>query len=258
MKHLKRATALLCAALILAFATPLPLPRVYAASITCTPDANPETNSVDGRIINSDSSWATARSASAGTSANDSATIMNVTAQESGGTYFLYRSIIVCNTGPSIPDTMSVLATTLTLTSDTTRDGGEASSYIGIVGPASPASDTAIVAADFGSVGTTLISNTVMLSAWATGTSKDFTFTAAGNAIVSVTGKTKIGIKTGHDIANVAPGTGVESGIDIRTADHATPSSRPVLTITYGTPATPKYFFWIMYRAKPEPFFDFA
>lgn len=229
-----------------------------AATTTCMPDPNVEVSTVDGRIINSDAVWSTARSAAAGTSANDSANIINVNAQEAGN-YFIYRSIVLFDCS-AIPDTDVISAATITLTSDTTRDGGEANSFVVIVGASNPASNTAVVADDFDQVGTTTMSDSADLTSWTSGTQFVFTLNASGIANVSKTGISKFGIKTGHDVNDVAPGAGVESGIDIRSADYAGTSSDPLLTVTHApaSPFLPILTEDITFIAKPEPFFEFA
>lgn len=254
MRIFRKLSAHVLVASLLAMALPYHVQVVHATTVTCTPDANPETTSVDGRMIATDPTWSTVRGASAGYNANDSANVFNVGAQEAGQ-YYIYRSILTCVF--SIPGGESVVSASLDLTADGVRSAGGAYDYIVLVS-ATPASDTAISTDDFDQLGSTAFTNTQALGGWSAGTTKTLTFNATGIASI-VNGSNKFGLRSGYDFENVAPGAGVESTMDIRSADHVTSSSRPTFTVNTAAAATPSQdYMFFMYRARPEAFFDFA
>jgi len=205
------------------------------------PDPNVETNTFDGRVGNSNASWTTCRDATTGAYVTgDTATIITALSQLEGGVYYIIRSIHLYNTGPTIPSGDVISSATITLTCDNIFDGaGGAQGYAVVTGAATPASNTAIANADFNDAGGTAHSDNIDLTGWTAGTTKVFTLNADGIAnIAKGSGVSKFGFRDGYDFENVAVGSGLQSSVDVRSADYAGTSSDPLLTVEHAAAAS--------------------
>jgi hypothetical protein len=227
------------------------LPVYTDTTVTFSPDADPETSTFDGRVASygAFTTWAGAHDATSGTVSitGDTNTIVTTTAQEASGKYYIIRSILLFNTGPTVPAGATITSATLSLVPDTIFDGDPsgAQSYAAVVGSSNPASNTAISVNDYPNCGSTTMSNQIDLGSLTVGTAKVFTLNASGiAAIAKGSGLTKLGLKDGHDIENVSIGVGVQSGSDFRSADYTGTANDPVLSVTYtltsSTPAKPR------------------
>jgi hypothetical protein len=216
---------------------------VYADDTdTFLPDPNPETNTFDGRVGNSGAVWATVRGATTGSYlTGDTANIISTTSQESVGLYYIVRSIMLFNTGPTIAANRNITSAKITLTADLVFDGGGTQGYAVVTGPSNPASNTGIANGDFDVTGDNAHSDNQDLTGWTAGGTRDFTLNAAGIAnIAKGSGVSKFGLRDGYDFESVTPGAGFQSGVDVRSADYAGTGSDPVLSVTHVPAESPR------------------
>lgn len=206
--------------------------RAMAATGTFYPDPNTETSSVDGYLRKDDStSWSTTRSASAGTSGSDSATSITVAGEHGGSSKkIISRGFLLFDTS-AIPNTASILSADLGLymTSSYTA-GGELRMYV--VG-STPASNTALGNGDYDQVGGTSFG--VSDGAYTLNTYETIPLNASGQAAVSVTGVTKLGVRSYHDFANVNPSNSDEMNVAFSSADQTGTSQDPKLVVAYNS-----------------------
>jgi len=105
---------------------------------------------------------------------------------------------------------------------------------IALVG-SNPASDNALVAADYASLGVSLYAPALPLSSWATSSYNDFTLNATGLAAISKTGITKFGLTLDADRSNTEPTwvSGAQARVGGYYVDQAGTANDPKLVITY-------------------------
>lgn len=215
--------------------------EVYASQ-TFYPDVDPETSSVDGRVVMFSAepgiTWPEIRDG-AGNYAYDS------TANEGAPAYIssrnttdrwgnLIRSIFLFDTS-SLPDDAEILDAGLSLYGYAKQD------QLGITPDANiyssnPASNTALVPADYTSLGTTPFSTAIPYASWNTGGYNDFTLNSEGLAAISKTGVSKYGARNpSHDVANLEPGwqAGKSSFLQCYFSEQGT-GYKPKLLINYS------------------------
>ena len=211
----------------------------FALTLTVYPDPSVETTTVDGFIgLGTQASWATCHDAAAGDDTSDSSTDLILVADAGGSTYRIYRSAALFDTS-SLTSSASISATVLSLWFRQVNNGQTTSA--GIV-QANPASNTALVTADYDVIVGTVDSDTVTASiAYASlnvdTAYNDFTFDATGRGWVSKTGVSKFGIRCATDYAETsshasAP-SAAQSDTRIRSADTAATTNDPKLVVTY-------------------------
>ena len=84
------------------------------------------------------------------------------------------------------------------------------------------------------SFGTTELTDTRKThSAWSDGAYNVITLNAAGRALISKTGTTRLAMREASDVDNSAPGDTTERGLYFYTQDYATSGKRPVLEVDY-------------------------
>lgn len=217
------------------------------ATLTVYPDAHVETSTVDGRVTRNgvDQAFGTIR-AGAGVEADDSTGEMNVAKIVASSTSNQYadvtRSIFLFDTS-SLPDDAVISAATFsfwkTAANDTLTAGASANSTLELVA-ATPASNTALVAADFAQVGSTSFGSSAVHNSLNNGAYNDITLNATGIAAISKTGITKFAIRYKWDLDNTTTGITWGSGGEIRTvisyAETADTTQDPKLVITYDLP----------------------
>lgn len=202
-------------------------PLVVSATLTVYPDADPESATVDGWCMQSDSgaSWSTLVGGS-GSSAADSET-----------TGFAFRGLKGATTdtwtqlgrGIFLFDTSAILST-YTITDVSLYVYGSPDVYDGNsstwhVVTSAPASNTALAAGDYDSLGNSSL-----------GSSTDTTATLATSSVIKE-GITKLGTRWGHDISNNATWGEPyynENDKQCRFAEYG--SYKPKLTVTYTVP----------------------
>jgi RHS repeat-associated protein len=216
------------------FISDLFFPKAYAAESTFYPDANPESNSVDGFVINfpgGGASYATVHDASAGTEAHDDPVGYShiEVANMSASGYRVYRGFILFHTA-AIPDNHSVTSSTLYLYV-TAVDGNANSDSLSIV-TSTPASNTGLVVGDFDQLGTTKLATDIAFSSLTTSAYNAFPLNASGLAAISTSSVTKLGLRTAQDISATTP-TGVNS-VSIQSADDGGTTTGPKLVVVHA------------------------
>ena len=208
-------------------------------SLTRYPDGNPESTTVDGRVWrNSYQSWTLLRNG-AGTGASDSEANGILVGMESSNVlnewYGLYRSIFLFDTS-AIGAGATVSAAVLSLRGTAKTDPLLATPNIDIYA-ATPASNTALVAADYSQIGT--VSQTgspITYAGFSIVGYNDFTFDATGRGNIAVAGVSKFGARNAnYDVANVAPtwGNTQLTYLSGYLADQAGTANDPKLVVTY-------------------------
>lgn len=180
------------------------------AETTFRPDPDPETSSVDGwvREFNNDSdTWADQRDGP-GNGFNDSEDTPAWVAINPDNTSPNFREI---RRGILLFDTASLGGDTIDAATFSIRGtgsnnpSGEVTMDINVYSSA-PASNTALVAGDFDSLGTTAFSTTITFAGWSTSGFNDFVFNASGRAAVDGSGVSKFGVRNAtHDAADSEP-----------------------------------------------------
>lgn len=200
----------------------------------------------DGWVDNNNATYATARSAGTGTSANSGNTSIDASIVSRsilfGGLYYSNRGFFPFDT--------SVLGSGATVTGATMGQYIEVSAVYNTnsdslsVVQTSQASTSSLATTDFGSVtftdggSKTLASFSVANQYWT------WTLNGTGLGWINKTGFTKIGLMSLNEINNTTP-TGLNQlGGPWYFSDNTGTSKDPYLTITYTTPVTtPKFFF---------------
>ena len=221
-------------------------------TLTVYPDANAETDTVDGNAsmtygAGSGVSWATLK-ADAGSTAQPSVTQDNAVAlfadvAVSNKWKELDRGIYLFKTsGLGVDATIS--AGVFSIKGYYKGDSASLAPSINVYSSA-PATDTNLVAGDYDSLGTTPFSTTVTYAGYIADNFNDFTLNAAGLAAISKTGNTKFGTRDPiYDVGSSTPtwANPASAGLGCDFADFAGTTSDPKLVVTY-TPAVPRHGF---------------
>jgi hypothetical protein len=209
------------------------------ATLTAYPDPNPETDTVDGWVGRSgvDEAFSTIR-AGAGVDFNDSTQSLMCYLRNSAtaNQYNLLRRAIILFKTDSI-GTDTITSATLSL------NGQGASATIAkstlAVTSASPASNTALEAADYGTLGTTEYTARLAYD--------DAVFDAYNHlaltdtAIINKTGITKFGLRLAWDIDNSPPAykySNATAHLAFYNVEASGTSKDPYLTVTHAPAAT--------------------
>ena len=217
------------------------LPKIYLTEDTFNPDAHPETSSVDGwvRSSNANDTWGNQHDAADGTNADDS-NANTPCAYINGGTSTdrfsgIWRGFFLFNTA-SIPDTNVVSSAVFSVYVTAVVDQFGSSSLCLV--SSNPATNTALVTADYDQLGTTQFAADKTLASFSTSAYNDFTLNATGIAAIILTGVSKYGTRLSYDRTNTAPtwGSGYASAVTIYYADQG--SNQPKLVVTHDAPAS--------------------
>ena len=114
---------------------------------------------------------------------------------------------------------------------DATSNAPEANIYA-----SAPASNTALVAGDYDSIGTTVFATGIGYSAWNTSSDNTFTLVAAGLAAIDKAGVTKMASREAkYDATDTAPTWGSVAAARLRHsfADISGTASDPTLAVTH-------------------------
>jgi len=224
----------------------LKYPVEISASATYYPDADPETTSVDGRAAFKDDdgeSWATAEG-HAGSDAEDDVSSQFAAGFRADGNTDewdrLFRGIYLFDTS-GLDDSYTLTAVTFSVAGGGKYDEGSNSPEVNVYSSA-PASNTALAAGDYDSLGTTAYCDSAIAYAdWTTdGSYNDFSFNATGIAAVSKTGITKLGLREAKfDVGAATPtwGAGENVGFTGYFSEQGT-GYQPKLVVTYTIPET--------------------
>ncbi len=218
--------------------------RVMFTETTFNPDAHPESTSVDGSVYvdNTNGTWAVMR-ATAGSSASDvgvSSTALIIATSDTNFNNW-QRSILLYDTS-SLGSSAVISTTTLPVQSfcgtgakyDTWTPAGEV-----VICGSSPASNTALVAADLQQVQTTAFTGKITIANWSITAYNDHTWLEAQLANISKTGITKTSIQLESDRSNSAPSSMVSNyrqWVQLLNSDNG--SNKPKLVVTFIVPAS--------------------
>jgi len=213
---------------------PSKYPRIFLA--TFNPDADPESTSVDGFVMraNVNENWATIR-AGVGTSSGDSdgsAYVRIYSRGDTSGNWVqLGRMILLFDTSP-LTSSADIISVKMSLYVGNKKDTHEALNLSMVT--STPASNTALVNADYQQLQTTKQANDLTYAGIATSAYNDFSLNSTGLNNISKTSISKFGIRLTKDLADSPTPTwssGADySGFVIATADGAGP---PRLVVTY-------------------------
>jgi len=178
---------------------------------TFYPDAHEETTSVDGRTYVSPATpvaWATQRAKATGDGAGDSGASDVVCQGEDpssgGGTHSISRCPFLFDTS-GLPDGATISAAVFSLYSKNQGLNNETTYPADIqVVASTPATNTAVIAADYDQFGTTKFLDTAYDLGTFIGSAAyhDFTLNAAGRAAISKTSITKLGTRPNNDFSD--------------------------------------------------------
>lgn len=211
-------------------------------TLTVYPNANPETVSVDGfayQYLASGMTWAVAR-AGAGTGATDTSTysyIMRLQAYSTASRYtYLYRSIFLFDTS-ALPDIVEITDATFSVRGQAKTDTNAKAPNLNVYSSA-PASNTAVVAGDYDSLGETPFCDTpITYAGFSTAAYNNFLLNAAGIAAIISTGVTKLGLRNAnYDVANIDPALAANTNFSMSAyyADYTGTTYDPKLVINYA------------------------
>ena len=208
------------------------------AELTVYPDAGTGGNSVDGHMFKTAATWALARDATSGGGPSESGGTLIVASQEETGEFTIFRAFATFDTSP-IGAGATITAVVLSLFGTGTAVGNPTVHCI----ESTQASDNALVAADYDNIGSTSFAN---VSSWSDIAYNVFTLSAAGRAIIDLTGVSKYSIREGHDQDNSEPGVADVFSATMFSADEAGTTKDPKLVITYTPPAPASGFFSLL------------
>lgn len=209
------------------------------AELTVYPDPDPESDSIDGHVNNRNVSWSTCRSAATGFDLLDNHTELFCLAQEVDGDdeYRISRVFTTFDTSPlGVGATIS--AATLSL-----RGSSEQGTVTIHCVESTQASNNALTTADFDQAGTTSFAN---VSSWNTSGFNAFVLSAAGRAIISLTGVSKYAFRTDKDLNDSTPALNTTIAGFSRSADFTGTTSDPKLVITFEPAPTASGFFSLL------------
>jgi len=216
-------------------------PVEIGASATFYPDADPESNTVDGSVQHDEiygASWSTIVNG-AGTNAEDSATDGNLIygrCRTDEDVYRdIWRSIFLFNTS-SLDNDCTIGAAVISLRGLNKNDSMSASPDINIYS-SNPASNTAIESGDYDSLGSTALCDTpITFANFSTTDYNDFSLNTTGLSAIDKTGITKLGARNAnYDVANTVPPWSSNTNYYVHSyfAEQGA-GYKPKLVVTYG------------------------
>ena len=225
----------------------LPVPA-GATVTTVYPDADPETATVDGSMTRSqaDNTWANLRDGAA-TSVNSTAASQSFYEQASGAsadTYARLRRTGFLWDASSIADTDTKDSAIASFYGAAGATDGLTSAMILNLTSFAPASNTDLVGGDFAVANfgsTKFVTGGYAQSSWSASAYNDLTLNADGLTNISLTGISKFGGRSEHDIDNVAPGgpfTSQADDVEAVNAETAGTTQDPKLAVTHSAVVT--------------------
>jgi len=213
------------------------------ATLTAYPDADTESSTVDGHIgfagLDDRIDWAAATTDDGGavTQTRDSHSTMNATCFQRSGTWEDFtRAFLLFDTSSIGSNVVSAAVFSFTSSQTTTS----ASELTWTVVSSTPASNTALVAADYDNVGSTSFGSIEADSGVTTDSStyNAITLNGSGEAAISTSGITKLAMRWEADRADAEPSSATAGcQIIILSADTAGTSKDPKLVVTHAAPA---------------------
>lgn len=196
------------------------------------PDADPETTTMDGNSQNSDASFATCRSAAAGNSTSASNASSNCQIAVDIGIYYVARNFHLFDTS-ALTASVTISAATYSVYDTGAGFANSDSDSLHAVS-SNPASNTALVDADFDQVGSTSFGS-ISLASWTGSAYNGISLNASGLANISKTGVSKFGQRIGGDLNNSAPSSA--DRVQTYMADQTGTANDPKLEVTYSIPS---------------------
>jgi len=215
------------------------LPQVMSSTNTFNPDADAESTSVDGRVINdqSSSTWDNVHDAVTGSAADDTLGNGNsaVRSRSIGTRFLVYRFFALFDTS-SLTDSDTIDAGTkfqmyIETVGNTDNDGTD---YLNVY-TTTPASNTALVVEDYDQIDTTQQATSVDFGVLSATAYNDLTLNATGRGNVSTTGITKFGLREGHDAEDDPIATDTTNEFNGQDADG---SNAPILSVEHSAAVT--------------------
>lgn len=220
------------------------------ATLTVYPDAGTGGTTIDGAVyrFGVDEFWGTLRAGAGNFNENSGNPIQGVFMQcstTSNQFQQLARFIMTFDTS-ALTAGATISAATLSLNGTAKADNFSCDPDINIY-TSTPASNNALVDADYGQTGTVAQCDTTITYAnYSTSGFNDFAFNATGLGNISKTSISKFSVKSArNDAGAVSPATEghwtseQSAGFTFNSADNAGTSSDPKLVITYTLPAGP-------------------
>jgi len=227
------------------------IPQAFAADFY--PDPDPETATVDGFVryyLGDCLNWANLRLADGNEAADDgpgvNAVLWQNTGCESPQFSVLGRSIFLFNTGPTIPAGSTIDSATLSIWGISKQDDGGNLPTINVFS-SNPASNTALAAGDFDTIGTTQFATSITYANWIVDDSayNIFTLNTAGkNAIATGSGVTKFALREAtYDAGGATPAWAATTKFNAHTVEvddtaicGSATCSDPKLTVSWTAP----------------------
>jgi len=170
-------------------------------TLTAYPDADPETDTFDGRLSKDDNDYSTVRNATACSYPDSTnATIFSQNTLEFGS-YKITRAITLFDTSSIGTNIISSATLGLYISSIVEDDSGQ--STIHIVS-SNPASNTSVTANDYSTLGSTSYGS-LAYSSMSTSSYNTITLNSSGLSAISKTGITKLGQRLDGDLNNNTP-----------------------------------------------------
>jgi len=220
------------------------------------PDADPETTSVDGevrRIVSPGNPWADVHDGD-GTEAIDDSPLrfIYIAGGELTNTWRRIERCISLFDTSSLPDDLTINNASLFVWIERFADSLEIGDTFAInVYSSNPASNTELIAADYGTLGTTAYSSNFYYdslpgSAVGDGVYHEFVLNATGIAAINKTGITKFGLREAtYDAANSAPAwkSNLGTGAGIGQVEKGT--HKPLLKINFPSAVGDPGYIWV-------------
>lgn len=220
--------------------------KVGNTTSTFYSDPDVESTSVDGSAryaTGASGSWATARAAVTGTSADTTGSLVFGTSEAAGSTnnFTIIRMFTLFDSS-AIPDGDTITSATVSLYIVSKNDGDDDGSDYVWISTSTPASNTDITTADYDQVGLTSLATSVDITGITLSVYQDFALNATGVLQVSKTGVSKFGWKEGHDVDNNQIANNAQVNVSPVSADTgAGTATDPKLVVEHsgGTVALP-------------------
>lgn len=218
-------------------------PAYANTTFVFSPDASPGPTSVDGYTAQTygagaGQDWGVLIAA-AGSAASDTDLSSSVTAIRSDTVADkwrnTFRTAYLFDTS-SLDDTATILSATLSIRGSGKADPLNVTPSINVYS-VNPATDTALIAADFGTFGNTPFSSDFAYANWNTDAYNNFVLNGDGITAIDPTGITKFGIRNNYDVTGTPPvwSSSLTTAISGYFADQGA-GYAPTLTITYASP----------------------
>lgn len=223
--------------------------KVGNTTSTFYPDPNVESTSVDGyvtRLVQPTGESIATIVGGAGTAADDSSSEVFIQIQTDAGAVSpnvnnITRGIFLFDTS-ALPDGDAISSATLSLYGTTPQGPASGDTTQGssvCIVASTPASNTALVAADYSQVGTTDLATRIGFSSWNSAGYNDFALNSSGIANISKTGVSKFAGRVNHDLdSSFTPWAAQNSYRRVISADTVGTTQDPKLVVEHAVPAS--------------------